>query len=191
MIEGGTYTSLAAGEPVRSVGVGLGKVPGGSMLTVTQTGFGGEFYFDSIPPGTYQVYVDLPGLPHTAFHTITITGNDSIPDQDYFVDSSNVFIVPPSGIKYFVKESGTLKAFPNPYNDAVSIKFETEQRGDVQLQVFDVLGNTIAVLENRTLSAGDYQYSFSAKGLGYSAGIYFIKLRIGNDMNTVRVIEME
>ena len=189
-IEGSNHT-FTVGEPIRDVGVGLGKVPGGSMLSATTTDFNGNYNFDSIPPGTYQVYVDLPGLPHTAFHTVTITGNDSLPNQNYFVDSANVFIIPPTGIKYSVKETGSLKTFPNPYNNFVTIQFETKKKEDVVLQIFDVLGNDVSILESRTLNEGIYTYSFSAKDLGYPAGVYFIKLRIGNELNTMRVIEMQ
>jgi hypothetical protein len=56
----------------------------------------------------------------------------------------------------------------------------------VQLKVYDVLGNEVAILVNEEQSAGNYVVDFNASGL--SSGMYFYKLQVGNFTETKKMI---
>ena len=75
--------------------------------------------------------------------------------------------------------------FPNPFNPTTKIRFtipnSVDQSGakdiaDVQLIVYDVLGDKIATLINEEKQAGNYEVVFS--GTGLPSGTYFYQLRI-------------
>lgn len=71
--------------------------------------------------------------------------------------------------------------YPNPFNPATVIQFSTVSAQHVSLNVYDMLGNEIAVLVNEFKQAGRYEVEFNPKNL--SSGIYFYKLVSGS--NTV------
>jgi len=75
--------------------------------------------------------------------------------------------------------------YPNPFNPSTNIKFDIAQAGQVQLEVFDVLGRKVASLVNERKSAGNYTVSFDASSL--TSGVYFARLTAGN---TVQVQKM-
>lgn len=68
--------------------------------------------------------------------------------------------------------------YPNPFNPSTTIKFSIPQSGNVKLVVYDVLGKEVATLVNNELSAGTYNFEFSARGL--ASGIYLYRLETSN-----------
>ena len=49
---------------------------------------------------------------------------------------------------------------------------------NVKLEVYNMLGENVATLINKTLSAGNHNYKFNASKL--NSGIYFYKIQAGN-----------
>jgi len=68
--------------------------------------------------------------------------------------------------------------FPNPFNPVTKISFSISKAGPVMLTVFDMTGREVAVLVNKTLSAGNFEYEFDGSKL--SSGVYFYRI-ITND----------
>jgi len=68
--------------------------------------------------------------------------------------------------------------YPNPFNPSTFIQYEIDSRQLVQLRIFDVLGNEIAILVNKEQPAGSYKVEFNPAltNLNYSSGIYFYQL---------------
>jgi len=67
--------------------------------------------------------------------------------------------------------------YPNPFNPSTTIAFSLPHTGFVTLKVFNTLGQEVATLVSQELSAGYYETSFDAAGLG--SGIYFYRLTAG------------
>ncbi len=65
--------------------------------------------------------------------------------------------------------------YPNPFNPSTVISFTLPKAGLTKLSVFNILGQEVAVLENKELLSGTYEYKFDASNL--SSGIYFYKLQ--------------
>ena len=55
--------------------------------------------------------------------------------------------------------------------------------------MYNVLGQKIQTLDNAQKQTGIYQYSFSAKNLNQSSGMYFVKLTVGNKTSVLKLIE--
>lgn len=68
--------------------------------------------------------------------------------------------------------------YPNPFNPKTMIRYSVPQTSQVQIMVFDVLGNEIATLVNEHKSAGRYEVEFDGSRL--ASGIYFYQLKVGN-----------
>ena len=65
--------------------------------------------------------------------------------------------------------------YPNPFNPTTTISFTLPISTQVELTIYDMLGQKIQVLEQGVLSAGAYNRSFNASSL--PTGIYFYRLQ--------------
>lgn len=63
---------------------------------------------------------------------------------------------------------------PNPVNTATNIYYELPSDGHVSLQVFDMMGNAVAVLVSSNMKAGNYKVNFNASSL--YKGVYNYRL---------------
>jgi Secretion system C-terminal sorting domain len=68
--------------------------------------------------------------------------------------------------------------YPNPFNPSTKIDFSVPGNEVVNIIVYNSLGQEVAVLMNKELTAGHYSVNFDAKGL--ASGIYIAKMTAGN-----------
>lgn len=80
-----------------------------------------------------------------------------------------------------------LEIFPNPFSNQAVISYSTPFNGQVQLEVFDVKGQRIRSLVNKSLENGSYRYVLNADELKLSTGIYLIKLKAGESETIKRI----
>jgi hypothetical protein len=66
--------------------------------------------------------------------------------------------------------------YPNPFNPTTTIPFMLNKAAQVQLTLYNVLGQTVSVLLNEKLDAGSHQVNFDAAAL--TSGIYFYELKV-------------
>ena len=86
--------------------------------------------------------------------------------------------------------------YPNPFNPSTKIKFSISQdvrgeRQEVTIKVYDVLGNEIVTLVNDEKPAGEYEVEFSVgrdSSPVIASGIYFYQLRVGNFVQTKKMV---
>jgi photosystem II stability/assembly factor-like uncharacterized protein len=80
--------------------------------------------------------------------------------------------------------------FPNPFNPSTKIKYNISQPGFVQLKVYDVIGNELAILVNEEKPAGSYEVEFNSSvgSLQLASGIYFYRLQIGDFISSKKMI---
>ncbi|MFO7448376.1 MAG: T9SS type A sorting domain-containing protein [Ignavibacteriaceae bacterium] len=76
--------------------------------------------------------------------------------------------------------------YPNPFNPSTQINFSVAEAGNVQLVVYDMLGNEVETLVNDFRSPGNYNVNFSSTGL--SSGVYLYKLITNNFVETKKMI---
>ena len=77
--------------------------------------------------------------------------------------------------------------YPNPFNPKTVISYSLELTGKylVNLKVFDVLGNEVAVLVNEKQNAGSYSVTFDGSYL--PSGVYYYRLDAGEFVETRRM----
>ena len=65
--------------------------------------------------------------------------------------------------------------YPNPFNPSTNISFSLPELSDVELTVYDILGNKIETLIHGQLTQGNHTVNWSAANI--ANGVYFYRLR--------------
>ncbi|MDZ7764849.1 MAG: T9SS type A sorting domain-containing protein [Melioribacteraceae bacterium] len=65
--------------------------------------------------------------------------------------------------------------YPNPFNPSTTIKFGLPVNADVNISVYNILGQVVEVLADERMNAGSYSVSFDSKNT-LSSGIYFYRI---------------
>jgi hypothetical protein len=124
--------------------------------------------------------------------------------QDFYENNFGYPIVSVEDEQPVVSEFKLEQNYPNPFNPSTKIKFtipsvtlrQAQSDNWVVLKVYDVLGNEVATLVNKELSAGEYEVEFSAKSgsasggnaRNLSSGIYFYTLKAGEFSQTRKMV---
>jgi photosystem II stability/assembly factor-like uncharacterized protein len=66
---------------------------------------------------------------------------------------------------------GLSQNFPNPFNPSTTISYSVSKPSNIQIKVYDILGNEVSTLVNSYQNPGKYTANFNASG--FSSGIYF------------------
>ncbi len=76
--------------------------------------------------------------------------------------------------------------YPNPFNPSTNIRFALPQEGLVNLKVYDVAGREVAsLINNQFYAIGEFSYNFDASLYNMASGVYFYKLDVNKDNNSV------
>jgi hypothetical protein len=139
---------------------------------------------------------------------IKLTDFTSLINDWHVLYNGKAFIYDPNNPTYLDEDDLITQSFklfqnyPNPFNPSTKIKYAISSPQYATLKVYDVLGNEVATLVNENREAGNYEVEFSivemlhatplpsgvsTKG-GYASGVYFYQLRIGNFVETKKMI---
>ncbi|MBW8050634.1 MAG: T9SS type A sorting domain-containing protein [Cytophagales bacterium] len=88
-----------------------------------------------------------------------------------------------------VENLSNFKVYPNPYTGKTKIAYILHEHANVLLEVYNVLGKKVQVLVNEPQNIGKHQIDFSANDLGYSPGVYILKLRVGDTLYMKKLME--
>ena len=79
--------------------------------------------------------------------------------------------------------------YPNPFNPSTKIKFSISKESNVNLSIYNVLGELISSLVNEQMKPGYYEYDFNASNL--ATGVYLYRIKAGNFVETKKMILMK
>ncbi|NKB65664.1 MAG: T9SS type A sorting domain-containing protein [Candidatus Latescibacteria bacterium] len=82
---------------------------------------------------------------------------------------------------YFVEQN-----FPNPFNATTSISYGTQQAAQVQIEIYDLLGQVVASFDLGRVGAGIHHFEFEASSL--ASGLYFYKTQMDNFVRTHKMV---
>lgn len=74
--------------------------------------------------------------------------------------------------------------YPNPFNPSTKISFSLPQQANVQLEVFNLLGQKITTLVNQKMNAGKHTIDFNASDLAGGVYLYSLKAQDNNGVVT-------
>ena len=64
-------------------------------------------------------------------------------------------------------------AYPNPFNPVTSLTLNMPISGEMQVEVYNLLGQVVSTLASGYMDAGEYQLTWDASDV--SSGMYFVK----------------
>ena len=76
--------------------------------------------------------------------------------------------------------------YPNPFNPNTLIKFSIAKETQVNLIVFNILGEKVQELKNEIMKPGHYEVEFNA--LSLASGIYLYKIYAGDFVQTKKMV---
>jgi hypothetical protein len=77
--------------------------------------------------------------------------------------------------------------YPNPFNPTTTIKFGLPTESAVDLRIYDILGQQVAVIyNNQLLTAGTYKHVFDATKL--ASGTYIYRLQANENVVTKKMM---
>ena len=129
-------------------------------LTVTSGAYSAVFFATAKPGSPHNVALDLEQSGQT--------------DQNA-QDKQPVSLVLPKA--YALSQN-----FPNPFNPSTTIQFSIPEGGGsvkVRLDIFNIRGQVVATLVDRTVTAGEYNIQWDGSdsaGRRVSSGVYFYRL---------------
>ena len=74
--------------------------------------------------------------------------------------------------------------YPNPFNPSTKINYELPIANDVELVVYNILGQKVRTLVNKRQTAGRYSITFNAHHL--ASGVYLYRLSTGNGLVQIK-----
>jgi len=126
----------------------------------------GECEYNGLPP-TYPILADNP-------------------KSSYYVNGS---VTPAVGIE---EQAGmlSLSAYPNPFNDHVTISWYSPVNGEVSLLLFNTMGEMVDFFTEKSENRGNHTLELSSASL--LPGIYYarIRLKTSNNLmiNTIKIV---
>jgi hypothetical protein len=137
----------------------------------------------TIPAPTNGVYhLDVPFSFNYA-NTVAATGatdGGQLGDRNWTA-SSSVGIAP---AKQF---SNSMRIYPTPASSNVNVEFSIENRGLVQMEVYNLSGKKVHTLINQMYPAGSHQLNWDLTGK-LEAGIYLLKMKAGDKISASKMI---
>jgi hypothetical protein len=76
--------------------------------------------------------------------------------------------------------------YPNPFNPSTTLEFSIPKSGRVVLEVFNILGQSVARLVDGERVAGTYRTTFDASNL--SSGVYLYQLKAGDFVQARKMV---
>ncbi len=118
------------------------------------------------------------------------TGDELI-DIQSIIDNDPLFAV---GIKDNEKKKFILnsKAFPNPFNDLITIQYTLNEKSDVSIEITDLIGRQVAKYNFGKQTEGYHNWDWKGTDLNGNkipSGIYFYKIKANNNTFESKIIK--
>lgn len=76
--------------------------------------------------------------------------------------------------------------YPNPFNPATTINYRLNKGGEVNLDIFNALGEKVYYENKGFQREGEYKFNWNAAGL--PSGVYLVRLSLDNNIKTIKTL---
>jgi flagellar hook assembly protein FlgD len=117
--------------------------------------------------------------------------------RDYLIEQILDFLGVTTGIKEYTDIDATssrIIASPNPARDMFRLSTVLQNRTNVRVEFFNVLGQRVSCLTDRQLDPGSYEWAWDfrdEKKRNLAAGTYFYRVKLGGEVFTGKILRIE
>jgi hypothetical protein len=100
-------------------------------------------------------------------------------------------VEPPGDPGLLPREYSLSQNYPNPFNPSTTIKYALPERAHVTIEVFNTLGQKVAVLVNEAMTAGEHSAVWNGtdrSGDRVASGVYLYRLRAGDFVTSRKML---
>jgi len=145
--------------------------------------YGGEsFTFTNVPPDTYYVVID-------GFH-----GAAEPPGSFILQVQQNIVVGIQDPINNVPAAYDLKQNYPNPFNPTTIISYDLPIKSEVELSIYNILGQKVITLVNTNQPPGSYNVIWDGRneiGERVASGIYIYQIKMGNFIKTRKMILMK
>lgn len=162
------------GDPMEGIHVLLMDMSGNAVLHA-ESNHEGEFSFDNIPYGTYEVIVEMWGKTHDPYQVTISAANPSASNLGFEVNETEIVALGVTAIDPIALGVGSMTVYPNPTSGDARLSVELERAAQLDMRVLNMLGQEV-VREQKSQATGivDWQLQLGDK----PEGIYFLQLMV-------------
>lgn len=91
-------------------------------------------------------------------------------------------------VKSTLQSDVSLQSYPNPFNGATTLKYELSNPQNVELTIYNALGSKVTTLVNEYQAANEYTVDVDMTGMQLSTGIYYAKITMGAESQTIKLV---
>jgi hypothetical protein len=160
------------------------------FATLTRLGTQTTYLWYYIPNG--HLFAPVWPVPENLAYTNTTmqhqgTDGFALGDLNWFPSQKAAWLLTDIKSVEPVPQGFTLSQnFPNPFNPSTNIEFTLPKAAQVQLKVYNVLGQEVATLVNGFVTAGPHSVNFNASNL--ATGVYLYKIVAGDYLSTRKML---
>lgn len=194
-VEGGVFYLDSKGEPVKNIDVILEyDVPddkGFEVVGFDKTDELGFWKFEELDEASFRIKVDIPGLSMDSVYAVTIgEPNTHIEGLNYYLDPENGIYIDYTGMEELEDISfASIGVFPNP--NTGYFHFEIIKSAHISslniesVELYDMDGRLVKDLGIQFRG----QHLISSVNLNeVDPGMYFLKVKNGNDFGIVKLV---
>jgi len=161
-----------------------GIIGGYVLLASTVPNDNGEYSFEDLPEGSYQVQVEMDEFEPEATDALSLSGDETLADVDFLIDEEvgKIIVIAdiPTGTVETLRAT-SLQIYPNPFTDVVHIV------GAYSNTPVHVINSAGAIVHTQTIANPDETIH-----LGHlPAGLYIIRLENNGMVKTEKIIKIQ
>jgi hypothetical protein len=94
-------------------------------------------------------------------------------------------------LKTNINDGLNLSCYPNPFQDITNISYNLTKPSLVKLELFNLVGERIAVLVNSKQPAGFNKYILNTGTPGMNSEVYILRLSVNNSITTKKLVKIK
>lgn len=109
----------------------------------------------------------------------------------YFGDNIGTSVEDNSGPAASPRQYALSQNYPNPFNAETQIRFSLPEKGQLTLEIFNILGQRVITLARGLYDVGEHQVTWNGRDSGgaqVGSGVYFCRLRAGQFRGIKRMV---
>jgi len=162
-----------------------GIIGGYVLLATTVPNDNGEYSFENLPEGSYQVQVVLEGYDPEATEALSLSGDETLKDINFVVDDVIICDCPDPDVPTGMVETwqaASIQVYPNPFTDVLHISVETWRAASLRM-----INTAGAIVHTQTIANPDATIHLEH----LPAGMYIIRLENGRSVKTFKIIKIQ